>query len=310
MNTSEVAVLTSRQYSSLLRRFDILDKLFQSKQLSFTCRRRPSRTGAGPPPPRACRTSTGSSAHGRSARSPTASSGEPTAATRRCRRPCNVPWYLDRALTRTNNFVSFTVGDLPAGARRDRRRPPRRRADRLERRRRALHGDLRLQPGRGHEYFDIDDPIYGKSHLTVADFSSNYQGSGTWTHTYFTKSYFKLPIKIFYPKEPILRRIWEVRPLLELKQADLARDRPARAGPRRPGLARHRASGLLARARFVAQAIDAPGLSASGDPRLRDWPGRRRAPSSTSPKRTSRASCRCRRLRTTSRRSRVASLKR
>ena len=35
MNTSEVAVLTSRQYSSLLRRFDILDKLFQSKQLSF-----------------------------------------------------------------------------------------------------------------------------------------------------------------------------------------------------------------------------------------------------------------------------------
>lgn len=70
----------------------------------------------------------------------------------------------------------------------------------------------------GTNYFDIDDPIYGKSHITVADFSSNYQGSGTWTHTYFTKSFFKMPIKLLIPKEPILRRIWEVRPLLNLKQ--------------------------------------------------------------------------------------------
>jgi hypothetical protein len=73
----------------------------------------------------------------------------------------------------------------------------------------------------GTTYFDIDDPIYGKSHLTVNDFSTNYQGSGTWTHTYFTKSYFKLPIKFFYPKELILRRIWEARPLLNLKRGDL-----------------------------------------------------------------------------------------
>lgn len=70
----------------------------------------------------------------------------------------------------------------------------------------------------GVEYFDIDDPIYGKSHLAVSDFASNYQGSGTWTHTYFTRSYFKMPIKVLIPKEPILRRIWEVRPLLNLKQ--------------------------------------------------------------------------------------------
>jgi hypothetical protein len=69
------------------------------------------------------------------------------------------------------------------------------------------------------QYFDIDDPIYGKSHLTVSDFSSNYQGSGSWTHTYSTKSFFKMPIKVLYPIEPILRRIWDVRPLLSMKQS-------------------------------------------------------------------------------------------
>ncbi|QYF93254.1 hypothetical protein KY495_21655 [Massilia sp. PAMC28688] len=36
----------------------------------------------------------------------------------------------------------------------------------------------------GGEYFDIDDPIYGKSHLPVSEFTSGYQGTGSWTHTY------------------------------------------------------------------------------------------------------------------------------
>ncbi len=70
----------------------------------------------------------------------------------------------------------------------------------------------------GTEFFDIDDSIYGKSHLSVAVFSSNYQGTGTWTHTYFTKGFFRLPIKVEIASEPILRSILEVRPLLNLKQ--------------------------------------------------------------------------------------------
>jgi hypothetical protein len=52
----------------------------------------------------------------------------------------------------------------------------------------------------------------------VADFSSNYQGSGTWTHTYFTKRAFTLPIIPILIDEPLLRRIWDMRPLLALKQ--------------------------------------------------------------------------------------------
>jgi hypothetical protein len=130
-----------------------------------------------------------------------------------------VPWYLDRALSRTRNFVSIQSGqatfaqiktEIDAG--------------------RPVGARIGWSGGGGHfmviygysrilttEYLDIDDPIYGKSHLPMDDFASNYQGSGTWTHTYFTKSYWKLPIKFLYPIDPILHKIWEVRPLLRLK---------------------------------------------------------------------------------------------
>lgn len=68
------------------------------------------------------------------------------------------------------------------------------------------------------DYFDIDDPIYGKSHIAVSDFTNNYQGSGSWTHTYFTKSYigFMILNPLLLPDE-ILQHIWEVRPLLGVK---------------------------------------------------------------------------------------------
>jgi hypothetical protein len=132
---------------------------------------------------------------------------------------CNVPWYLDKALTRTKNYVSITGqvsfqqvrDEIDAG--------------------RPVGARIGWNGGGGHfmviygysiflgvEYFDIDDPIYGKSHLKVSDFAGNYQGSGTWTHTYFTKSYFKMPIKLLMPNELTRRVIWEARPLLNVKQ--------------------------------------------------------------------------------------------
>lgn len=102
---------------------------------------------------------------------------------------CNVPWYLDRALTRTRNFVSISgpisfdavKAELQAG--------------------RVVGARTGWSGGGGHfmviygastaageQYFDIDDPIYGKSHVTVSTFSTAYQGSGTWTHAYLTKA--------------------------------------------------------------------------------------------------------------------------
>jgi Papain-like cysteine protease AvrRpt2 len=37
-------------------------------------------------------------------------------------------------------------------------------------------------------YVAVDDPIYGKSDLTYNALTTSYQGSGTWTHTYYTKA--------------------------------------------------------------------------------------------------------------------------
>lgn len=219
MSTSEYIFATSRPYSSLLREVSVVGRLFRSKHLSFNMQAQTQSNWCW------AATSTSVShfywffSHWTQCKVANAELGH----TDCCHSPvpsdCNVPWYLDRALTRTNNFVSITGSvsfqqvkdEIDAG--------------------RPVGARIGWSGGGGHfmviygysivfgvEYFDIDDPIYGKSHLTVADFSSNYQGSGSWTHTYFTKSYFKMPIKILIPDEWLLRRIWEARPLLNIKQ--------------------------------------------------------------------------------------------
>jgi hypothetical protein len=133
---------------------------------------------------------------------------------------CNVPWYLDRALTRTDNFVSISgpIGfdqvraEIDAGH--------------------VVGARIGWSGGGGHfviiygytrvltfEYFDIDDPIYGKSHLKVSDFSSNYQGSGSWTHAYITQSYIgHMFINPFLLDEEIVRKIWGERPVLSVSE--------------------------------------------------------------------------------------------
>ncbi|GAA0564943.1 papain-like cysteine protease family protein [Chitinophaga japonensis] len=143
--------------------------------------------------------------------------------------PCNVPWYLDRALTRTNNFVSFqgtmtweSVKDqidqgLVVGAR------------------------VGWSGGGGHfmviygvskvlsiKYFHIDDPIYGKSVLTVDQFSNNYQGSGSWTHSYITKKHFYFMwLKDIAIRPELLKPIPEVRPLLRMQRPQLNLEKSA-----------------------------------------------------------------------------------
>ena len=131
----------------------------------------------------------------------------------------NVPWYLDRALNRTRNFVSIHAGaatfaqiraEIDAG--------------------RPMGARIGWSGGGGHfmaiygystwlgqEYVDIDDPIYGKSHLTLEDFSTNYQGSGTWTHYYITKSYLKWWWPELVLPEYLIKKIWEARQVLLLK---------------------------------------------------------------------------------------------
>jgi hypothetical protein len=39
----------------------------------------------------------------------------------------------------------------------------------------------------GEGYLAVDDPIYGKSDVSYATLKSNYQQTGSWTHSYYTK---------------------------------------------------------------------------------------------------------------------------
>jgi hypothetical protein len=145
--------------------------------------------------------------------------------------PCDVPWFLDRALARTENFVRFVYGtvdtetiraELQAG--------------------RVVGARIGWNGGGGHfvmiygistvaglEYLDIDDPIYEKSHITVEVFTNSYQGNGSWTHTYFTKrAPLMLKIKPFLLQEVFVRPIWEARALLQLKHEGLRQVQSAR----------------------------------------------------------------------------------
>jgi len=226
MNAYDFILAVSRPYSTLLKELTILGKLFSSKQLAFNMQEQTQTNWCWA----ATSTSVSHFYWGLSTWTQclvaNAELGLGTCCNSTVPAACNVPWYLDRALTRTNNFVSISGpvsfqqvrDEIDAG--------------------RPVGTRIGWSGGGGHfmaiygyslvsgvEYFDIDDPIYGKSHLTVADFSSNYQGSGTWTHTYLTKSYFKMPIKELIPIEPVLKKIWEVRPLLKLKQDPTASDR-------------------------------------------------------------------------------------
>ena len=101
---------------------------------------------------------------------------------------CNQPWYLDRALRRTNHFdnrrkgpasISELRSQLDAG--------------------RPVGARIGWAGGGGHfvaisgclddatGVLEVRDPIYGTSEISMANFRSSYQGSGSWTHTYYTR---------------------------------------------------------------------------------------------------------------------------
>ncbi|HEY4265526.1 MAG TPA: papain-like cysteine protease family protein [Micropepsaceae bacterium] len=133
---------------------------------------------------------------------------------------CNVSWYLDRALTRTSNLQSMVTGTIGFDAILAELRAGR-----------VVGARIGWSGGGGHfmciygcsrvigtEYVDIDDPIYGKSHITLATFTSNYQGSGSWTHTYYTKRYPILHIRLPILEAVLLEKIREARPLLAVKR--------------------------------------------------------------------------------------------
>lgn len=136
---------------------------------------------------------------------------------------CNVPWYLSNALDCTHNYVSMSNGTMTWDA------------VKTEIDKGLVVGTrIGWNGGGGHfmviygvsrigstRYFHIDDPIYGKSFLTVDQFSNNYQSSGSWTHSYITKKYSYMRFLDFVLYEKLLIPIPWIRPLLKTQLPEL-----------------------------------------------------------------------------------------
>jgi hypothetical protein len=101
---------------------------------------------------------------------------------------CNVRGYLDLVLQRTGNYAGTAQGpvggnDIRSELARDR----------------PVAARVAWENGGGHfvvitghqggatEMIEVEDPYYGKSNITLDDFALSYQGTGHWSHTYFTQ---------------------------------------------------------------------------------------------------------------------------
>ncbi len=102
---------------------------------------------------------------------------------------CNQPWYLNLALTRTGNLASWSGGTATFSQVRSEIRNGR-----------PLGARIGWAGGGGHfvvivgylcdavGYLDVRDPIFGSSDIAMATFATSYQGTGSWTHTYYTQA--------------------------------------------------------------------------------------------------------------------------
>lgn len=102
---------------------------------------------------------------------------------------CNVPWYLDKALTRTKNLNyyvgnSLSISDLDSELANGR----------------PLGTRIGWAGGGGHfmvlagastkdSRVHVHDPIYGDQDYDYNSYRTAYQGNGTWTHSYYTQTF-------------------------------------------------------------------------------------------------------------------------
>jgi Papain-like cysteine protease AvrRpt2 len=104
---------------------------------------------------------------------------------------CNVPYYLDDALTSTGNFDRFSNGTEPFGVVTNEIGSGRPLCIRVGWRNGGGHFLCIIgcgQAASGAQYFHLADPIYGTSQVPTSTLDGSYQSSGTWSHTYFVRS--------------------------------------------------------------------------------------------------------------------------
>ncbi len=221
MRFEDIANSTMVSYATAFKEFDRWGSLFQSKKLGFTMQQQLASNW--------CWAATSNSvshyywffSRWTQCKIVNAELGRTDACNTPTPSGANQPWFLDKALARTNNFVSVTGGratfaqiraEIDAG--------------------RPMGARIGWNGGGGHfvaiygysiwlgqEFVDIDDPISGKSHLSLDDFATNYKGSGTWTHYYITKSFrgWWWPDVVISPD--LLTKIWDARQRMLLAAA-------------------------------------------------------------------------------------------
>lgn len=101
---------------------------------------------------------------------------------------CNQPWFLDVALKRTGNLAKFVAGSVALSTIRSQIN-----------KKRLLGVRIGWSGGGGHfvliegyrtntNFIAVEDPWYGSSDVDYSTFTTSYQDSGIWTHTYYTQS--------------------------------------------------------------------------------------------------------------------------
>jgi concanavalin A-like lectin/glucanase superfamily protein len=102
---------------------------------------------------------------------------------------CNVYGYLDLALTKTGNFVSVSGGTTTFANCTTQMNTWRVLGARIAWSGGGAHFVMMsgVSLSGGTQYVTIRDSIYGTSTILYTTFLTNYQGTGTWTTSYFTK---------------------------------------------------------------------------------------------------------------------------
>jgi hypothetical protein len=102
---------------------------------------------------------------------------------------CDIPWYLDSALARVGHYNTYGTGPAPLPIIKteiDNNRP-------LGVRVAWSGGGAHFVAISGYatspggDVVTIDDPIHARSTLLLSTFQSSYRGTGSWTHSYWTK---------------------------------------------------------------------------------------------------------------------------
>ncbi|MEP2103767.1 MAG: papain-like cysteine protease family protein [Parasphingorhabdus sp.] len=101
---------------------------------------------------------------------------------------CNNPWYLDRALKLVEVFDRMTGASesfVASKSEIDSGNPLCLRVGWSNGGGHFLAIVGWRKTSNGNEYYDVDDPIYGRQTILKFQLESSYQGRGKWTHSYF-----------------------------------------------------------------------------------------------------------------------------